>query len=439
MATTFNYFMTVWQKAKINLINNPFVVLISLVLLTIPLHYRYNSVALMLFLAYSLFALKSNKFQFNKILLIPIILYFLFVLSLFWSIDFDVSANALSKSLPLFLIPIAFFLNPIKNEFQKLQILNFYAFGIFGFALFYIVKAGVRFLISHDSAVFFYHELVTFDVNAIHVSVFVAIAFFVFYIKSNKRKIDYFAQIVLFILLILLSSKNIIVIFLSLLIAQRIFFSKQKMHRKYIYVTVVLVSIISISLFGKIKERFLIEYDSNASETSINTTIPSQQRHVFNVSIKDAWNKEVFQPNDFFPGTALRVYQFRIFIEMLKTDNIFFTGYGANATRKKIIEKRIEHNLYIDYENFNFHNEYIQVFAELGIFGFLLLLTMLGLNLKSAIKKQDFIHFSFAILMISLFLTESFLSRARGLVFFTLMYCIFNALKNNKKIENKLS
>ena len=57
---------------------------------------------------------------------------------------------------------------------------------------------------------------------------------------------------------------------------------------------------------------------------------------------------------------------------------------------------------------------------------FVLLILILGLNLKNALKSKDFIHIAFAILMISLFLTESFLWRQRGMVFFALFYCLFN-------------
>ncbi|HBK83023.1 MAG TPA: hypothetical protein DDZ41_05405 [Flavobacterium sp.] len=74
----------------------------------------------------------------------------------------------------------------------------------------------------------------------------------------------------------------------------------------------------------------------------------------------------------------------------------------------------------------------MQNFAELGLIGFLLLVAILFLNLKNTIKSKDFIHIAFAILMISLFLTESFLWRQRGVVFFTLFYCLFNTIHLSK-------
>ncbi len=116
-------------------------------------------------------------------------------------------------------------------------------------------------------------------------------------------------------------------------------------------------------------------------------------------------------------------------------------GFGLNASYPKIEEKAKHYNLFLGkegmegYQTKNFHNQYIQIFAELGVLGFILLLLMLTINVKIAYKSKDFVHFAFAILMISLFLTESFLWRQRGMVYFTMMYCLFNsgiALKNSK-------
>ncbi len=80
----------------------------------------------------------------------------------------------------------------------------------------------------------------------------------------------------------------------------------------------------------------------------------------------------------------------------------------------------------------NFHNQYVQYFAELGIIGFFLILLFVGINLKNAIQKQDFLHFAFAILCISLFLTECLFWRQHGVVFVILLY----ALLNQKKLKN---
>lgn len=178
------------------------------------------------------------------------------------------------------------------------------------------------------------------------------------------------------------------------------------------------------------------------TDSSVNDVISKGSEKVYNVSIKQAWSNNAFKPNDYFPGTAFRVYQFRIFIEFLQEESIFWTGFGLDASYSKIAEKGIHYNLFLGnetqegYQTKNFHNQYIQVFAELGIFGLLLLLTMVFLSFRNAMKTKSYVHIAFSGLIIALFFTESFLWRQRGITFFILMYCIFNAnLKSEKTIS----
>lgn len=423
------------QKAKEEVKNNPFVVLVTFAIITIPLHYRYSSIAIILLTAFSLFQLKNKKVYFQKELFLLVLLYALMLLSLTWTIDTKLTTSALLKGLSFLLIPLCFFLNPPLSQENKNKIINYYSYTFFGYAVFYLLKATIRFVITKDSSVFFYHELVTFDVNAIHVSVYISIAFFWFLLKKTKSNLDKIALFVLFVLLFLLSSKNIIVTFFLLLGLCLIFILKIKTNRLYIVLGLGIV--LGIVFFGKIKDRFLIEIESNQASGKINSEISGQTGLVYNVSIKEAWSKDRFQPNDYFPGAALRVYQARIFTEIIQENNRFLTGYGLNATDQKIEEKRIENNLYAKYGKYNFHNQYIQIFAELGVFGLLLLLIILVINIKNAIQTKDFVHISFAVLMISLFLTESFLSRQRGVVFFSALYCLFNSKLISKKKKEK--
>jgi len=428
MDNTYNYLKNVFQKAKEEITNNPFIALVSLVLITIPLHYRYSNIAVILLVVYSLFSVfKSQKTTFNKDHFWLVLIYFLMLISVFWTIDFDATRQALSKELSFILIPLCFFLNPPISTSEKNKIIQYYSYSFLFFTIFCLFKSGIRYLITKDVNVFFYHELVTFDVNAIHVSVYVSIAFFYFFLKKEKSVLDIISIVLFLLFLVLLSSKNIIITFFLLLIDAVVKTLKAHLNLKKIVLIVTMLVLISVTFSGNLISRFKAEIDTNITERTINKEISNETGLVYNVSINEAWNKETFQANDYFPGTALRVYLIRVFKEMLFEDSIFIKGYGLNALKDKMIEKRKEHNLYPGYDKFNFHNQYIQFFAELGIFGFLILTIILIKNLKNAINKKDFIHFSFAVLMISLFLTESFLSRQRGIVFFVMMYCVFNA------------
>jgi hypothetical protein len=349
------------------------------------------------------------------------------LLSYFWSIDQKSTLVAILKEIPLLIIPLAFFLFKDFTKEQKQKILQYYSYGILGFTIFYYLKAIVRFILTHNTDVFFYHELVTLDVNAIHVSVYVCVAFFYFFTKLNKSIIDFVALALLFVMVFLLASKNIIIVFIALLIVYYLFLTKTSRKMRMRNLVLFLLFLFSLSFVGKIRDRFMVEIKTNTKSSISHDVELNKQTGINNISIVEAWTNKQFTPADYFPGTAFRVYQFRMFLELFHEEPVFWTGYGLNASKEKLLAKEKKYNLHQGYGTYNFHNQYIQNFAELGVFGFILLLIMLIINLRNAFKTKDFVHFAFGILMISLFLTESFLWRQRGVVFFTIMYCIFNS------------
>jgi O-antigen ligase len=432
MTNIYTFLRNVFQDIKHENKINPTFGFVILILIAIPMLLILSSVFVGILVILTAYFFKKSDFNLNKKLLLPILLYALMVVSLFWTIDSQRTISSLVKELPLLIIPLCFLCFKPFSEIQKQKIIQYYSYGIVFLSVFYLIKALIRYIISHDSTVFFYHELVTKEVNAIHVSVYVAIAFFYFFTKSIKKPIDYVVLTLLFTMVFLLSSKNIIVVFVGLMVVYHLFYSKlsKKMRLKNLLIVVAVLFL--LPFVGKIKERFRQEYQTIMVDNSVNDVI-NKNGTVYNVSIKQAWTQEKFQPNNFFPGTAFRVYQFRIFLELMQENNIFWNGFGLDASYKKIEQKGIDKNVYLGvgaddgYQKKNFHNQYVQNFAELGVFGFLILIAMLFVNLKNGIANKNFIQIAFGVMMISLFLTETFLWRQRGVMFFTIMYCIFNS------------
>ena len=443
MENIFNFSKNVFQNLKQEYNNHPSLLFVLLALLCIPLGYAFNSVSLGLLIIITLINYKKENINFDKYLIFPIALYLLMLLSFTWSIDKERTIAAISKELPLLLFPICFLLFRSFSEPEKNKIIKGFSYGMVAFSLFYLIKAAIRFFISQDTSVFFYHELVTKDVNAIHVSVYMAVSFFYFLVKPIKTKFDKLALAILFLMVFLLSSKNIVVVFLGLLGFYYLFFSKTAKKLRLRNLILIIVLLFSLPFIGKVKERFKQEYETIMTDSSVNDVISKGSEKVYNVSIKQAWTNETFKPNDFFPGTAFRVYQFRIFIEFMQEEAIFWSGFGLDASYSKIEEKGVQYHLFLGdenqegYQKMNFHNQYIQTFAELGVFGFLLLLIMLALSIRNAIDSKNYLHIAFSVLMISLFFTESFLWRQRGITFFIVMYCILNTkIKTEKTIAN---
>jgi hypothetical protein len=403
---------------------------------------------LVVFLVLSIKHYKNTNVTFSMALVLPMMLFFLMCLSYFWSIDAKETAAAIPKEIALFLVPLAFIVNKKFSENQVEHIKKYYSYSMLLLALFFLLRSVIRFMINHDSRAFFYHGendldygLVPKLLNAIHVSVFVAVGFAYFISKKVKSIFDHIAAAILLGFILLLSSKNIVLVVILLSLVYFFYFSKSsnKLRLRNLIVFGLLIAV--VFSFGKIKERFLSEFQANTKKSISANVMEGIPEEVHYVSLYEAWTNDTFTANDYFPGTAFRVYQFRIFLELIQENDIFFKGYGLNASYPKIKEKANQYNLYkgtngeAGYQNFNFHNQYVQNFADLGVFGFLLLVAMLFINLKKAGKSKDFVHFTFAILMISLFLTESFLWRQRGVVFFTLFYCFFNATNFQQKLK----
>jgi len=437
MARTYNFLRTVSQKLKGENNRHPLLIFILLPLVCIPLPYQANSVALILFALATAVNFKKQNFRFDWVLMLPVVMYALMLLSLLWTIDMVESAPSISKELPLLIIPLCFMAMPMLSGEVRQKIIRYFSFAMAGFSTFYLVKAMVRFASSGDSGVFFYHELVTKDVNAIYISALVGTAFFYFLAKARKTVFEVLATIVLLIVLVLLSSKNVMATCVVLAIIYFVFFSPLSRETKLVGAGVVVLLIASLAFVPEIRERFKIELSTVTKDNTVNYTIGDGNVH--NISVRQAWTNDKFQPSDFFPGTAFRVYQFRIFLEMMAEDNAWLLGYGLNASYDKIEKKTLSYNLFSGndkiegYQKKNFHNQYIQAFADLGVAGFLLVVAMLVINLKNGIKRKDFVHISFAVLMISLFLTESFLWRQRGVTFFAMMYCLLNVGGHRKE------
>ncbi len=413
--------------------------LLAIVLSTLPLGNIYVSIATILFLVITFFSVKKSLFKIQKDFYFPIVFFLVMIMSLIWSVNIQSSLSGLQKSLSFIVFPFAFFALPNFNKDLLNKIFKIFSFSMSFYALFYLLNALVGFVDTHDFSLFFYNSLVPIDPGAVYMSVFASFALFYFIQLSHKSVFEIIALSILTIFLFLLSSKSIITVDFIIIICYYAFFAEIPSSTKTLTIFMVSVFLFfSIFFVKEVKERFMIEYETAFVDNTLENSLEKANVKIHNVSIEEAWNDTKFNKTDFFPGTALRIYQIRIFKEIMLENNKFLTGFGLEASQEQIRLKASENNLHQDYGEYNFHNQYLQTFAELGILGLIVLVWMLFVNIINALRNKDFLHIAFAITMIMLFLSESFFCRQRGIVFFIVLYCLFNVTTTKQINKNPL-
>lgn len=376
----------------------------------------------------------------NTLLALPILLFFWIVTSFFWSMQPMLTLYSIPRTVFLLVIPLLFLAIKFDTTHVKESVLKTYSYLAVVVSMAFLIRAIIRFFVYKNSSVFFNHGnyisdmgLVPKNLNAVHVSAFVAIAFFYFLTTKKKGIYNWLCVFILAVFLVLLSSSIVLFTCLFLLLLYFFFFSKSANRMRLRNSVLVLILALILGFYKQTKDYINEEFKTNTEKVIGHNVIPELSKTNHKVTLYEAWNNEQFSPNDFFPALAFRIYQFRMCLEIIKEEKAFWEGLGFNASQIKLEEKGIKYNVFLGdainegYQKKNFHNQYLQVFVELGFIGFTHLMLLLFFSLKKALQSKDFIHIAFTILMISLFLTESFLWRQRGVVFFTVFYCLFMA------------
>ena len=146
---------------------------------------------------------------------------------------------------------------------------------------------------------------------------------------------------------------------------------------------------------------------------------------VFN-RIQTSWNLIMQQSDPIDPtsveSTAERVLVWEQAIELIKEHPLL--GVGTGDVKDALVEKYVLSGLEgVESEKLNAHNQFLQSFAALGLFGFLSLALGLLLPAVMAIKRGNSVFFIFIVIIIINALTESILEVQAGVVF----YAFFNS------------
>jgi O-antigen ligase len=395
-------------------INDVYVAVIVFSLLAQSFRFAYGSISLLVLLFIGVIGYKKKPKRFSRYYLWPILLFGLMALSIIWSYDTELTLKGIIRISPLILIPIVinFGYNISKKQFEN--IFNKYSLIYSLIALCFIIIGFSKFYLTNDSKYLFYHTLVLpSKLNAIYASSFAYVALGWILIKKYNQILYQISAIILFIFIILLSSKILIVLSVLTSVSLVIYRLQIKLRILAFAVLAGVLLVFIVIPDNFIANRFFVEKSTNV--------------------------KEVINCNNFtkvypWTGIGLRLFQLRSGFEIAKEKpEILIHGSGFNASQQLLISKHKKYNLYPGYYEYNFHNQYIQSFIELGFIGLVLLLICLFQFLHIYIKEKELFSLLIFILFLVLFFTESYLMRQRGIIFFILLYSL---MPKNSKIVN---
>ena len=327
----------------------------------------------------------------------------------------DEYLNNLITKITLFLIPILILIGYHSNKINLSGILKLFIYGTVTSSLFCLINAVISYYFLKDDSAFTYTSLSLFH----HPSYFTMYLNFVVGIiyLNNLKPIKNF-KIPTNLSLIIISFLSFFILFAS---------------SRTGWITNILVHLFFISCM-----LYMKKFSKQAIIYFLVLMIPFSTVIYTNKTIQSRFNKiinDTFQKMDLKEVPSSTSGRKRIWSNSLKLiKEKWITGYGTGLS-KKVAKEQFKKDGYDFFfkKNYNSHNQYIQVFIDQGVFGFLLLVFFTFGMLYASLKQKDFIYALFLVIMILNFMTESILETQSGVIFFAFFNTIFFFQWFNKK------
>jgi O-antigen ligase len=385
--------------------------LINSITIVIPNKFKAYGIALFLIftIIYSINnTLDKKKFEYKKLFSISV-LFFLFILSLTYSLTFTKGFNRISTMATILVFPLIFGLLA-KSSFKITKTLQNKVF--WGFILSNFIFIIISFLyfwnqeFTFSQTIIHYSNLINirlglFSVHPIYLSLYTGVStlILIYIIKSAKNlkiKIISGALILFFfvILAILMRKGPILFLLISLIYLLLNYFKIKKTIIGALFF--VLTTFIAIQYLPKYKNfnRFDEITTSNALEN------PSS-------------------------STAIRYKIYDCSIQKISESPLI--GYGVGNTQQQLDPCYAENGIDLSIKTYNCHNQYFSILLTTGFVG--LIVYFLGLYnvMTTFIKNQNYLAMSIIIYFLLNFLTENIIERENGMILYSffLSYFVF--------------
>ena len=397
---------------------------LMLLMATLPFDRFYSHLILISYGLHTLIQLKKSAvkpvFKWRTAILQSI--FFVTVLSTFYSINKPEGFNDWGKQIAIFLFPVFFCLNPLDLKKYRPQLLLSFALVCTVTVIYLYTDALITIrhyqlpLSALLSGAFINHNFAEpIDMHATFFSMQLVIALVSLISILIKEKYKYTrlfylaCSIILIAGLVQLSSKSVlIVLFILINIAVPYFMLEGSKRWKFVIIssTLSLVLIAGILYSGAFRERILNEFAIDLSKAKTN-------------EISDG-----------------RLVRWQVVTGLISKKPII--GYGSGSEMGLLSDAFFIHKLYNSYlSKLNAHNEYLSLWLKSGIIGFLIYAVTLTWGLVRSFKNKDLLFFTFILLVGIVSFSENLLDVDKGIFFYAFFYSFF-VFSTEKSFYSKL-
>jgi len=358
--------------------------------------------------------------RFKSVLLLPIILFFLLVVGFSLSPNLKAYFSEIQLKIPLLLVPLLY---PYQREPYRSNHRYFLWFFVIGctFASIYYFGYAIYRSFSLVNDVWIFNPTPTYGWNnyffSTEFSYLIHPSYFALYLlvslliigndqnlwlnKSNEAKlIIVLIALSLVTSLIFLQSRAGVFSFGLLLIVWLLYnvFVKHKYKLGVGVLTVLLcLGFLVISKFDRIA----------ATVKSFEITT--------DLGVKDQYKED---------ATVIRLWIWKSSFSAIADHPLW--GVGPSNVKEVLLKEYLKRDMRTAAsEKMNAHNQYLETWLGMGLFGFLILLAMFIVPIWYGILRRDWFLLGLLCLVSFSFMFESMLERVAGVVFFALFYTIF--------------
>lgn len=392
---------------------DPYVILSSLMLVTLPFSIGLSNVTMGLMSAYWIFFDKKKEVKQTTILVLLLAPFLSYLIGTIYSENTSAAFFGLEKRLAFLAFPVIFSTISLSEE-QKTSILTICLLSTIAAALaciFLEVKLhfkiyGNLFPLNYDF--FKLSELSRgIKIDPPYFGIYIGFSIIIasqLYFNHSIGLISYIA-IALFLgtFIVLLGART--AIFATMISLSIIWIIRKKKQGVLLIAGVLLLFFLGVMLNSTLRDRI---------KDGVTLKKADQADHL-----------------ESYSSLSLRLAKWKCAVSIFY-DNLLL-GVGPGDRQAKLNGSYLLNGVDEAYiKQYNAHNQYLDTAVALGLFGLIPLLALFVLGISFSIRTNNLVYFCFLLLFIFCLITESMFERQKGIVFFSFFNSLFLNFSHNK-------